>query len=90
MVELLEKIDDLKRYLDLDVRVLELEQLQVEIKKDLLLYERIQKKDATVLDDEQVKLYKKVENEVNFLILEIRKYLIEHLEEKEGILDANH
>jgi len=84
MVELLEKIDDFKRYLDLDERVLELERLQLEIKKDSQLYERIQKKDATVLENEMIIQYKKIENEVNFLILEIRKYLMDHLKEKEG------
>lgn len=84
MVELLEKIDDFKRYLDLDERVLELERLQLEIRKNSQLYKRIQKKDATVLEEEKIKLYKKAENEVNFLILEIRKYLMDHLKEKEG------
>jgi len=66
MVELLEKIDDFKRYLDLDERVLELERLQLEIKKDSQLYERIQKKDATVLENEMIIQYKKIEKEKKF------------------------
>lgn len=79
MIELLEKLDRLKKVIDQHPTIKEIEKVQkdIEINKDL--YNKIIKKEKKTLEDEQIIKYKNLENEINFLILEINQYLKENL-----------
>ena len=79
MLELLDKLDQLKKELNECRSMKELLAIQKEILNDQELYEKLQKKDMEALQDEKVYAYRNCENEVNFLILEINKCLKEQL-----------
>lgn len=81
MLELLEKIDILKKELDKLEVIQNLEKVQLEILNDKELYQKIKNKKQEVLTDSTVIEYKKLENEANFLILEINKYLKQSFQE---------
>ena len=84
MIEFMEKIKTLKKELDQSALIKDLRRVQTEIFNDKELYGEIAKKNLASLQSSKVLEYKKLENEVNFLILEINQYLKEHLM-KEGV-----
>lgn len=84
MIEFIEKIEALKKELDQSAPIKNLKKVQTEIFNDKKLYNEIAKKNLTSLQSSKVLEYKKLENEVNFLILEINQYLKEHLM-KDGV-----
>ncbi len=75
MLELLEKIDILKKALNETDLIKRLESAQLEILNDSQLYQKIKNRDVDISSNLKVVEYRKVENEVNFLILEINDYL---------------
>jgi len=84
MIEFMEKIETLKKELDQSALIKDLRRVQTEIFNDKELYGEIAKTNLASLQSSKVLEYKKLENEVNFLILEINQYLKEHLM-KEGV-----
>ncbi len=79
MIEFMEKIDLLKKELDQDISIQNLKKIQEEILNDKRLYEQIKKKDFCMNQDPRIIEYKKLENQVNFLILEMNQYVKNHL-----------
>lgn len=79
MIELLEKLDRLKKVIDQHPTIKEIEKVQKDIETNKDLYNKIIKKEKKTLEDEQIIKYKNLENEINFLILEINQYLKENL-----------
>lgn len=75
MLELLEKIDTLKKTLNETDLIKRLESAQLEILNDSALYQKIKNHDVDISSNSKVAEYRKAENEVNFLILEINDYL---------------
>ncbi len=84
MIEFMEKIEALKTELDQSALIKDLKKVQTEILNNKELYDGLKQKSSSALNNPKVLEYKKLENEVNFLILEINQYLKEHLM-KEGV-----
>ena len=75
MQELYERLESLFAEIDKLEWVKELETMQQDMMNDRNLYEKIKRKDPSINYDKRVMQYRKLENELNFLILEIRSHL---------------
>lgn len=82
MLELFEKLEILKNKLDSCDSILKLTRMQEEILNNRVLYQKIVEKNGTVNQEEKVLEYRKLENEVNFLILEINRRLKENFKKE--------
>ncbi len=81
MEELYEKIENLKQTLDAQPWIQEIEKIQREILKDPVLLRQIQMKEKQVQENSMIQEYRHLENQCNFLILEINQYLKEKFRE---------
>lgn len=90
VLELLEKLDAVKKELDQVACIKKLKKSQEELLGNSLLYKKIRNHEEDLEMYDEVIEYRKAENEVNFLILEIRKYLKEHLNDEGGCFYESH
>lgn len=79
MLELLEKIELLKKSLDEDSIIKSLKECQEDIMQDTLLMKQIKNHDKLLESKEKIKELRRLENDVNFIILEINQYLKENI-----------
>ena len=89
MIGLMEKIDRLKNTLDNAKCIKDIEKTQKEILADKKLYEQVLRKDPSLNQHEKIQKYRQLENEVNFLILEINNTLKQNLKEGEKCHESN-
>lgn len=89
MIGLMEKIEQLKKALDNAKCIKDIEKTQKEILADNKLYEQVLRKDPSLNQHEKIQKYRQLENEVNFLILEINNTLKENLKEGEKCHESN-
>lgn len=89
MIDLMEKIDRLKNTLDNAKCIKDIEKTQKEILADNKLYEQVLRKDPSLNQHEKIQKYRQLENEVNFLILEINNTLKQNLKEGEKCHESN-
>lgn len=89
MIDLMEKIEQLKKALDNTKGIKDIEKTQKEILADKKLYEQVLRKDSSLNQHEKIQKYRQLENEVNFLILEINNTLKENLKEGEKCHESN-
>lgn len=88
-MELLEKIAILKEKLDQLEIIANLKAIQQEIREDQALYEQIKKKESVISNNPKIIEYKRLENQVNFLILEINQYLKENFKKDRNYYESN-
>lgn len=89
MIGLMEKIEQLKKALDNAKCIKDIEKTQKEILTDNKLYEQVLRKDPSLNQHEKIQKYRQLENEVNFLILEINNTLKQNLKEGEKCHESN-
>ncbi len=89
MIGLMEKIEQLKKALDNAKCIKDIEKTQKEILADNKLYEQVLRKDPSLNQHEKIQKYRQLENEVNFLILEINNTLKQNLKEGEKCHESN-
>lgn len=80
MLELLEKLDQVKKELDQVTCIKKLQCCQQALLCNSFLYDKIKRHEKDLEMYDEIMEYRKCENEVNFLILAIRKYLKEYME----------
>lgn len=89
MIGLMEKIEQLKKALDNAKCIKDIEKTQKEILAEKKLYEQVLRKDPSLNQHEKIQKYRQLENEVNFLILEINNTLKQNLKEGEKCHESN-
>ncbi len=89
MILLWEKLDALKSALDEEECIKKIEQAQKEIKDDEILYKKLKKRDLEAFHHEKVLKYRKIENEVNFLILDLNQHLKKYFKNKRQCHESN-
>ena len=89
MIGLMEKIEQLKKALDNAKCIKDIEKTQKEILADNKLYEQVLRQDPSLNQHEKIQKYRQLENEVNFLILEINNTLKQNLKEGEKCHESN-
>lgn len=97
MLELLEQIENLKTELDHLSIWDELEKIKIKIFSNQELVEKIKKYHETesqslrleIYQYDEMKKYKELENEVNFMILEINQ-ILNTMKDRGGCLNENH
>jgi len=90
MLELLEKIEKLKSTLEKDPTIQELKRVQEEIKKDENLLVQLKNKEKETENNEKIRKMQLLENQVNFIILEINKRLKENIGKNSRCQNENH
>lgn len=90
MLELLEKIEKLKSTLEKDPTIQELKRVQEEIKKDEKLLVQLKNKEKETENNEKIRKMQLLENQVNFIILEINKRLKENIGKNSRCQNENH
>jgi len=85
-----EKIEKLKSTLEKDPTIQELKRVQEEIKKDENLLVQLKNKEKETENNEKIRKMQLLENQVNFIILEINKRLKENIGKNSRCQNENH